>query len=263
MDWEKTAELKRLRELRPLVHCITNAVTINDVANILLACGAAPVMATDLREIEDFVSQSKAVLVNIGTLDKAVESAAEAALACAMRLGRPVVLDPVGIGAARYRTEMVKLWLEKWPVAAIRANASEIRALHDGTAVTQGVDAADADAVTAETLTQRNAMAAAVAAKYHCVVSMSGAWDVITDGSRSLVCKRGVPMMSRVTGTGCMLSALTAAFVAARPGQPFQAAYDATEFLCLCGEEAARKTAALHGGTASFRTFLMDAVSLA
>lgn len=263
MDWERNAALKDLRALRPLVHCVTNTVTINDVANILLACGASPVMAMDVREMEDFVSLAQAVLVNIGTLDETVERAAEAALACAARLARPVVLDPVGVGAARYRTEMVKRWLDTWPVTVIRANASEIRALHEDAATTKGVDAADADAVNAETLPDRIAMAAAVAAKYHCVVAMSGAWDVITDGSQSLVCRRGVPMMSRITGTGCMLSGLTAAFVAARPSQPLQAAYDATEFLCLCGEEAAQKTAAIHGGTATFRNFLLDAVFLA
>ncbi|MCQ2404159.1 MAG: hydroxyethylthiazole kinase [Lentisphaeria bacterium] len=255
--------MKNLRALRPLVQCLTNAVTVNDVANIILACGASPVMAVDIREMEDFVSLAQAVLVNIGTLDETSEHAAEAALACAARLARPVVLDPVGVGAGKYRTEMVKRWLDKWPVTVIRANASEIRALHENAVTTKGVDAADADAVNAETLPDRTRMAADVATKYHCVVAMSGAWDVITDGSQSLVCRRGVPMMSRITGTGCMLGGLTAAFVATRPAQPLQAAYDATEFLCLCGEEAARKTDAIHGGTASFRNFLLDAVSLA
>ena len=263
MDWKRNAALKNLRALRPLVQCLTNAVTVNDVANIIRACGASPVMAVDSREMEDFVSLAQAVLVNIGTLDETSEHAAEAALACAARLARPVVLDPVGVGAGKYRTEMVKRWLDKWPVTVIRANASEIRALHENAVTTKGVDAADADAVNAETLPDRTRMAADVATKYPCVVAMSGAWDVITDGSQSLVCRRGVPMMSRITGTGCMLGGLTAAFVATRPAQPLQAAYDATEFLCLCGEEAARKTDAIHGGTASFRNFLLDAVSLA
>ncbi len=255
--------LRAIRERRPLVDCLTNNVTIQDVANIILACGASPVMATDLREMDDFVGMSQAVVINIGTMSEELEKSFEAALASAERQSKPVVLDPVGVGAAKYRTSMVLRFLEKYPVAVIRGNASELRAIAGEAGSTIGVDASVGDAVTAETLDARAEMAAGVARKYHCVVAMSGAWDVITDGTRHLVCKGGVPQMSQVTGTGCMLTGLTAAFIGANPDAILEATYAATELMCHCGEVAWQKTTDAHAGLSSFRNYLLDAISLA
>lgn len=268
IDWEEDVMnyepyLHKIREKRPLVHCLTNIVTVQDVANIILACGASPVMATDIREMDDFVGLAQSVVINIGTMSPQLEESFEAALSSASRLGKPVVLDPVGVGAAKYRTSMILRFLERYPVAVIRGNASEIRCLAGEAGTTVGVDAAAGDAVTAETLAARSAMAAGVAQKYRCVVAMSGAWDVITDGKRHLVCKGGVPQMSQVTGTGCMLTGLTASFLGGNPDAILEATYAATELMCACGESAWRKTSEAHAGLSTFRTFLIDAISLA
>ena len=262
MDCNILEFLKRVRKERPLIHCITNNVTVNDVANVILACGASPVMAADIREMDDFVGKSQAVVLNIGTISAELEGSFEACLKSAQSHGKPVVLDPVGVGAAKYRTNMILALLERYPVAVIRGNASEIRAIAGEGSSTSGVDAADCDAVTAETLDARSAMAAAVAKRYGCIVAMSGAWDIVTDGCESLLCRKGVPMMSQVTGTGCMLTGMTAAFLAANRTQALQSVHAATEYMCLCGEEAFDGTREAGAGLGTFRRLLIDRISM-
>jgi hydroxyethylthiazole kinase len=263
LDWDKQEYLQNVRQRHPLVNCLTNNITVNDVANVILACGASPVMASDPRELEDFIGLAQAVDLNVGSMAPEMDLSFETALAVAGRLHKPVVMDPVGAGAAKYRTGMLLRFLEKYPVAVIRGNASEIRALAGEAGQTVGVDAAAGDAVTQETLPARTEMAAGLAKKYHTVVAMSGAWDIITDGEKTLVCKRGVPQMSQITGTGCMLTGLTAAFVGANPEHILEATAAATEMMCLCGEIAYQKTQALQAGLGTMRVQLIDALSLA
>lgn len=262
MDLKIFDFLEGVRRSRPLIHCITNNVTVNDVANVILACGASPVMASDIREMDDFVGMAKAVVLNVGTMSGELERSFEACLKSARSFEKPVVLDPVGVGAAKYRTGMILDFLEQYPVAVIRGNASEIRALSGESSSTSGVDAADCDVVTAETLDSRTLMASEVARRYSCIVAMSGAWDIVTDGQRCLVCRRGVPMMSQVTGTGCMLTGMTAAFLAANRMRALEAVYAATEYMCLCGEEAFAETQAQKAGLGTFRRLLMDRISM-
>lgn len=140
----------RIREKRPLVHCITNYVTVNDCANILLAAGASPVMADDTGEVEEMTALADALVINIGTLNTRTVEAMCLAGRRANALGRPVVLDPVGAGATALRTETAKRLLEKIRFTAIRGNASELRALRGTASSTQGVDAAESDAVQAD-----------------------------------------------------------------------------------------------------------------
>ncbi len=263
LDWDKEDLLKNVRMRHPLVECLTNNVTVNDVANVILACGASPVMVTDPRELEDFIGLAQAVDLNIGTMAPELDLPFEKSLEVAQKLGKPVVLDPVGAGAAKCRTDLLLRLLDTYPVAVIRGNASEIRALSGEAGKTMGVDASAGDAVTEETLPARTAMAAGLARKHGCVVAMSGAWDIITDGNRSVVCKRGVPQMSQITGTGCMLTGLTAAFVGANPDRILEATVAATEMMCLCGENAWKRTQELQGGLGTLRVQLIDALSLA
>ena len=263
LEWDKQELLQNVRERHPLVECLTNNVTVNDVANVILACGASPVMVTDPRELEDFIGLAQAVDLNVGTMAPELDLPFEKALAVAQQLKKPVVLDPVGAGAAKCRTDMLLRLLETYPVAVIRGNASEIRALSGEAGKTMGVDASAGDAVNEETLPARAAMASALARKHHCVVAMSGAWDVLTDGNRVVICKRGVPQMSQITGTGCMLTGLTAAFVGANPQNVLEATVAATEMMCLCGAAAWQRTQSLHGGLGTLRVQLIDALSLA
>lgn len=262
-EWKWSGLLRNVRDRRPLVECLTNNITVNDVANVILASGASPVMASDPRELEDFVRLAQSVLLNVGSMAPEMDESFRLAMELSGRLCKPVVLDPVGAGAAKCRTEMLLGFLAKYPVAVIRGNASEIRALTGEACQTVGVDAAAGDAVTEETLPARTEMAAALARRHNCVVAMSGAMDIVTDGSRSLVCRHGVPQMSQITGTGCMLTGLTAAFVGANPGNILEAAYAATELMCLCGEEAWAKTRQAGAGLATMRTNLIDGISLA
>ena len=207
MDYpaEVWSTLRRLRQITPLVHNITNYVSMDVSANALLAVGAAPAMVHALEEVEDFVSISSALVVNIGTLSPAWVAAMERAADRAVALGKPWVLDPVGAGATRYRTDTARELAGRRPTV-IRGNASEILAVAGGVEGTRGVDSAHGsdDAL---------ATARALAARLGCVVAVTGAVDYVTDGAQVLAVRHGHPMMTKVTALGCALSGVTAAFL--------------------------------------------------
>ena len=250
--------LERIQASRPLLECVTNVVTINDVANVILACGASPVMADEEDEIPDFVRIASAVVLNVGSMMD--RGAFEIAFYHAKEKGIPVVMDPVGVGAAKARTELTLSLLQRYPCAIIRGNASEIRTLAEGAGETKGVDAAAGDAVTEETLPARLEVVKAVARKYNCTVAMSGAIDLISDGRRSYACRNGVSWMSNVTGTGCSLTGLTGAFAAVAGKDEYaEAAAYATAMMGMAGEAAYAKAKSL--GLGSFRVYLIDALS--
>ena len=254
------AMLANLRRSAPLVHCITNYVTANDCANLLLACGASPILADDPAEAAEIAAQCGALTLNLGTLSRQKLPAFFAAGQAAAARGRPVVLDPVGAGASALRTSTARQLLGAVRCTAVRANASELRALAGQEAPAHGVDAAPADAVTGETLPARLALAAAFARQHRTIAAMTGALDLVTDGHRTYCIRNGHPLLCRVTGTGCMLTALVAAFLAANPDRPLEAAAAAVVCMGLAGEQAAQR---MHGpdGTGSFRVYLIDAVS--
>lgn len=251
--------LDRLRAAAPLVHCITNYVTANDCANILLACGASPVMAEDPGEVEEVTAQCGALVLNTGTLRQSVLPAMLAAGARANALGLPVVLDPVGAGSSRLRTESACTLLEQLQPAAIRGNLSEMRALAGSGRAAHGVDAAPADRITAGTLDQTVAFAKSFARQTGAVIAITGSIDVVTDGGRAFCIRNGCPEMSRVTGTGCQLSAMMGACLAAVPQEPLAGAVTAVCAMGLCGQLARRRMTPLDGN-ASYRNYIIDAV---
>ena len=248
--------LGNVREKEPLVHSITNYVTINDCANILLACGASPIMADDPEEVEEITGISDALSINIGTLHQHTIPAMLRAGKRANALGRPVVFDHVGAGASKLRTETALRLLDEVKFTAIRGNASEIRALAQGAATERGVDADETDASHVDAVI---ASAKVLAGKSSAVVAVTGATDVIADGARICLVENGHPMMRKITGTGCMLSALTAAYIAANPERPFEAACAAVIAMGVCGEKAHARLGA-QDGSGTMRTYLMDAV---
>ncbi len=253
--------LRDVREKRPLVHNLTNDVTVNDCANALLAVGASPVMADEIDEIADIAALADAVVINIGTLNaRTVLSMTEAGKKAAS-LGRPVILDPVGAGASRLRTGTAEKLMGEIPFAVIRGNVSEIKALLGGAGTTRGVDADEKD-LSADGLDGVAATAKALALRTGAVVAVTGPTDIVTDGIRTLAVRNGHPLMSRITGSGCMLSALTGAFCGAAPGQAFEAAAAALCMMGLAGEQAAARTVGESAGTGSFRTYLIDSLSL-
>jgi hydroxyethylthiazole kinase len=249
MDYtaEVWSTLRRLRQVTPLVHNITNYVAMDVSANALLAVGAAPAMVHALEEVEEFVAISHTLVVNIGTLSpewvKAMHRAADRAVA----LGKPWVLDPVGAGATRYRTDTARELAGRRPTV-IRGNASEILAVAGGVEGTRGVDSAHGsdDAL---------ATARALAARLGCVVAVTGAVDYVTDGTRTLSVANGHEMMTRVTALGCSATALVGAFLAAHDDAVFAAAA-ALAVIGVAGEIAARDAA----GPGTLRQRLLDAL---
>jgi hydroxyethylthiazole kinase len=251
--------LENVRRVRPLIHSITNYVTVNDCANILLACGASPIMADEPAEAEEITALCRGLCVNIGTLNSRTIPAMLAAGKKANELGHPAVLDPVGAGASALRTNTALELLRQVHFAVVRGNMSEVRTLAKGSGTTKGVDADAADRVTEQTLPAAVSFARAFAKNTGCVAAVTGAIDIVTDGGRAFCIRNGHPMMSAVTGTGCQLSALTAAFAAANPGKTLEAAAAAVCAMGLAGEIAHRRLGELDGN-ASYRNYIIDAI---
>lgn len=254
-----SALLDQVRAKAPLIHCITNYVTVNDCANMLLAAGGSPIMADDPEEAAEITAVCGGLTLNIGTLNRRTIPAMRLAGRRAAELGKPIVLDPVGAGASALRTATAKALLEELPVTVVRGNISEIKALAAGSGTTQGVDANVADAVTEENLDASAAFVRDFAARFGTVAAVTGAIDLVSDGERTFVIRNGSPLMSRITGTGCMLSVLTAAFVAANPGQALEAAAAAVCAMGLCGETGAARMGP-QDGNAALRGYIIDAV---
>jgi len=251
--------LENVRRKKPLIHAITNYVTVNDCANLLLACGASPIMADEIEEAEEIASLCGGLCVNIGTLNQNTIPSMFAAGKKANALGRPAVLDPVGAGASNLRTQTARRLLEEVKFTVIRGNISEIKALATGTGTTRGVDADVADTVTDETLDGAVSFAKKLSEKTGAIIAITGPIDIAADHSRAYCVRNGHPMMSKVTGTGCQLSALTAAYVAANPDRPLEASAAALCAMGLCGEIAFARMEE-KDGNASYRNYLIDAV---
>ena len=242
-----------LRAECPLVHCITNYVTVNDVANVILAIGGSPIMADDIAEAGEIAAVSRALVINIGTLNaRTVESMAAAGKA-ANEHGVPVVLDPVGAGASALRCQCVDRLLREVKFSIIRGNLSEVSYIAGYESRTKGVDsgltAADADPVR---------VASAVADRFGAVTVITGAVDTVVGSGRIARIKAGCAEMGKVTGTGCMLSGITGAFAGA-VSDPFEAAVAAAVSMGIAGEMAYERTKDI--GTGSLRTAIIDALS--
>ncbi len=226
-------DLDKIREKSPLVHSITNYVVMNFTANTLLAIGASPVMAHAPEEMEEMVSISSALVLNIGTLSNKWIESMHIAGKTAKKQGKPVVLDPVGAGATSMRTRSAHELLDEIKPEIIRGNASEILAVAKSRVSTKGVES---------TLDAEEAVEIAkeLAAKTGSVISISGKTDFITDGENIETVEGGDPLMGRITGTGCAASVLTAAFASVNKNY-FMAATKAMMAMGAAGEAAARE----------------------
>ncbi|OPY35705.1 MAG: Hydroxyethylthiazole kinase [Methanoregula sp. PtaU1.Bin051] len=241
--------LNEVRNRRPLVHHITNSVTINDCANITLAIGGAPVMAEAIEEVNEMAALADALVLNIGTLSRSqVLSMLEAGHA-ANRRGIPIILDPVGAGATSMRTDSARMLLEDLKIAVLKGNAGEIGILAGADATVRGVDSEklNGDAV---------AIAQDFARQAGIVVAVSGQTDIVTDGRRTVFVENGHPMMGRMSGTGCMAASMTGAFAAVTKDHVAATAAALAAF-GIAGERAAAHAS----GPYSFRIALVDGVS--
>ncbi|MBA4392312.1 MAG: hydroxyethylthiazole kinase [Desulfobacca sp.] len=244
--------LKQVREVKPLIHNITNYVVMNYTANALLACGASPVMAHAAEEVEEMVSFAKALVLNIGTLSPPWIAAMLKAGKKANALNVPIILDPVGSGATSLRTHTAKQLIEEISIQVIRGNASEILSLankkSEGT--TKGVDSV-------HTVDQATEAAMMMAKELKTTLAITGAVDLITDGDRVCRVMNGHEMMSTVTGTGCTATVMIGAFLGVDP-DPFRATATGLAYFGLAGEKAAAQAIA----PGSFQIALLDALFL-
>jgi len=251
--------LENVRKQAPLIHCITNYVTVNDVANMVLAVGASPIMADDAKEVEEITSICQGLTVNIGTLNERTISSMLLAGKKANMMGHKVLLDPVGAGASRLRTDTANILKKEVHFDVIRGNISEIKTLADGSKTTSGVDANKLDKVTKDNLKESIAFAKSFAEETGSVIAITGEIDLVTDGKKCFVLTNGTKFMSSITGTGCQLSALATAFISANPTETLLAAATAVGAMGLAGEIAFSKLSEGEGN-ATYRNYIIDAV---
>ena len=239
--------LRDLRAHKPLIHQITNYVVMNETANATLSLGALPVMAHAPQEVEEMAAVAGALVLNIGTLS---EHWVAAMLLAGKAASGPIVLDPVGAGATRYRTETAKRLLDELEIAVVRGNPAEVATLAGREAEIRGVESLGAEGSAAE-------LARDAARTLGRVVSVTGPIDHVSDGQRVVAISNGHELLGTVSGTGCMSTAVTASFLAGKPAEPLEAAAEALVAFGVAGEDAARDAK----GPGSFHVNLYDALA--
>lgn len=250
--------LDNVRDKSPLIHNITNSVTANDCANILLAVGASPIMAEDEDEVEEVTSICDGLSMNLGTPGPRKIRAMLRAGRKACELGHPVLLDPVGAGISELRNQAVKDLLSQVSFSVIRGNLSEMRALLSGKGSERGVDAGQ-EFQEVDSREELAAFAKHLARELHTVVVISGTVDLVADSETAFAVYNGTSMMKKVTGCGCQLSSLMTAFITANQDDVLTAALAAVCFMGVCGETAAQRLKPGEGN-ATFRNYVIDAV---
>ena len=256
---ELATALENVRTSTPLVHCITNYVTVNDCANALLACGGSPIMSDEPEDVVDITTICGGLVLNIGTLNKQTIAGMRAAGKRASELDHPIVLDPVGAGASALRTATASEILDTMDVAVIRGNMSEIKAVAGASAATRGVDVNPDDVVTDENLAASAAFAKELAKKTGAIIAITGAIDIVANDERAFAIRNGNAIMGKITGAGCMLSCLVGAYSVANKENMLEGVVAAIAGEGLCGQIAAERMTEADGN-GSFRAYLLDAM---
>ncbi len=251
--------LENVKASTPLIHCITNYVTVNDVANVLLACGGSPIMADEPEEAEDITSICNGLDVNIGTLNKRTIDSMLIAGKKSNALGHVTLLDPVGAGASKLRTETAVRLIDEVNFDVIRGNASEFKALALGCNSTHGVDAGADDAVTEDNLETMIKYAKDFAKSTKSIIAITGAIDLVADSERCFCIYNGRPEMGKITGTGCQLSGIIAAYAAANKDNMLEAAAAAVCLMGYAGELGFERMNEEDGNIA-YRGKIIDAI---
>lgn len=251
--------IENVRKNVPLVHNITNYVTVNDVANVLLACGGSPIMSDEPEDVEDITTICGGLNINIGTLNKSSIEGMYRAGRKANELGHVVLLDPVGAGASALRTDTAVGLMDEIRFTVIRGNISEIKTLALGSGTTKGVDADVADAVTEDSLDSAVKFVKDLAAKADAIIAITGAIDLVADAETCYVIRNGRPEMGRITGTGCQLSGMMTAFIVANPEAKLEAAAAAVCAMGLAGEVGWSRMQEGEGNS-TYRNRIIDAI---
>ena len=253
MDLSKI--FQNVKNKNPLIQNITNYVTSNDCANILLACGASPIMTDDCEDSVDIAWISDGLTLNIGTLNKQLIKSMISAGKISSKLRHPIVLDPVGMGASKIRTSTVYTLIKELSITTICGNFSEIKFIYDTSEPPKGVDSLNK---IDNNIDKNLKLFKELSLQLVCIIVSTGQTDIITDGNRVCFCKNGASTMSKVTGTGCQLSTIITAFVSSN-----SSAFDSTvAAVCsygVCGEIALSRMTKFDGN-ASYRNYIIDAM---
>ena len=248
--------IQQIRACNPLVHHLTNYVTVNDCANITLAIGGSPIMADAIQEVAEITAKTDALVLNIGTLNEQTVNSMILAGKEANKHGIPVIFDPVGVGISQFRMDVTKKLLNSIHFTVIRGNYSEILCLAGIQTSAKGVDTS---LVNQKKETEVINIARTLASSFHCIIVITGAIDIVSDGVRTMQVKNGCAAMRHVTGTGCMLDSLIASFCGGYSDDFFEAAVSSVIAMGVAGELAFEK--AKTKGTGSLRTHLIDEIS--
>lgn len=251
--------LENVRSNVPLIHNITNYVTVNDVANIILACGASPIMADDEAEAADITSVCNGLNINIGTLNHNTIPSMIIAGKKSNELNHPIILDPVGVGASALRNNTANKLLNEIKFDVIRGNISEIKFLSTGIGSGKGVDAGIADTVTEENLDEIIASLKKFSKITGSIIAVTGAIDLVADEKQCYVIRNGRPEMGKITGTGCQLSGMTAAFICANKDNMLEATAASICMMGLAGE-IAWSNMNNYDGNSTYRNRIIDAI---
>ena len=250
---EVKVALSNVRKAKPLVHCITNYITANDCANVILALGGSPTMADAIEEVEEMATQASAVVINLGTIANGVVDVMIKAGKAANKSGVPIVFDPVGVGATTFRKESAFRLLNEVKFSVVRGNMAEIKILSGLEANSKGVDSAEE-----VNFNDAKEIARNLVRKLNTVVAITGVVDYISDGERVVVIENGNEMLTRVTGTGCMTTALVGTYLGGNSNY-LAAATAAVATMGLAGDIALDKLKAGEG-SGSFRVNIIDGV---
>ena len=254
--------LTKIKQKNALTHCITNSVTINDCANAILAIGGSPFMAEDAEELEEVVSISDTLVINIGKLSKTQIEAMEISCETADKTNTPIILDPVGVGVTQLRNKVTMDLIEKYNISAIRGNISEIKAIAklanvlDESNAAKGVDVNEADIITPENLKANGEIICALASKLNTTILASGPIDILSDGKLTIAIDNGDEMMPLITGSGCMLSSIVGTCIGSTT--TLEGCLVAILAMNIAGEKARAKVDEKDEGTGSFRAYLID-----
>lgn len=248
--------LEAVRNKKPLVHSITNYVTANDCANIILAMGASPTMADYSKEVEGITKIASALVINMGIINDDMVNAMIISGKKANELNIPVVFDPVGAGVADYRNETARRILSEVKVNVIRGNISEVKFVGGLESNNKGVDASESDMNTG--IDDQINIAKKIAEKFNCTVAITGVTDIISDGKRTAILNNGTKMLANVTGTGCMTTALVGGYCGSGEDY-FIAAVAGVISMGIAGEISEEKMGKI--GLGSFRVGIIDAIS--
>ena len=251
--------LNNLKEKNPLIHCITNYVTVNDVANSLIAIGASPVMADEPSESGEITAISNGLLINLGTLNLNTIKAMQNSIKIANSLNLPVVLDPVGVGASTLRNETAINFLKEYKFSIIKGNISEIKFLNGEKIITKGVDASSKDLN--EDFLNRVNLAKELSIKTDAAIVITGKIDVVAFKNEAYLLKNGSSLMGKFSGSGCILGGICTAFLASNT-DPLKSAIMGVLTECIAGELVRGKNVLSDMGSMKFKNGLIDEIYL-